>query len=103
MDKTPILNWTIDELKDKMQKIGFSVEFIGKPRTIEDLTLTSRDNDIMVRVSNESRKIVRDYCSKEGDGAIILDSRIFSMDGKNRDYCDLTLQLYQLNPLDDEC
>jgi hypothetical protein len=100
--RKPILEWDIDVLKDRMRKLGFEVEFLGKPVTFKNLASRRYENlDSIEGLDDESRRRIEAYVEEAGaDGALAIDGQNWSERGDDsRETGHVTVALYKLKPV----
>lgn len=111
MPKKPVLDWNKIKFEKNMLELGFKVEFIEKPITIENLVVEDSIFDIS-KISDYSKQKIQNYLNeKNADGAIVLDvsrgqevlkfknEKRISEGMYHRSYGDVTLALYVLKPI----
>ena len=84
-----------------MKGLGFHVEYIGKPETLDDLMSKSSDfpNNLTERSKDEIQKYLNE---KQADGGLILDTEEY---GRVQGSChakwgNITLIPYRLKPIE---
>ncbi len=109
MAETQIPTYYMDpqRLRKLMDSLGNNVKFIGKPRTLEDLAsegtyLPSNATDIKNYLSRDSWNKVVDFLKEQGvDGGLIIGYQTGERPGKDKEkkYCDITIQPFNLEPI----
>jgi hypothetical protein len=93
----PLFNWDIQVFKKSMNNLGYEVEFLDKPKTIEGI-LFDDSCVVLDKIDKESKEVIQKYLEdSKADGGLIIDSNKKDL-GYNRAKANLTIALYILKP-----
>ena len=99
----------IDRFKSRMKDLGFQVEPIGKPETLEGLCIgysrdaSEFDEEDSRDLTEESRTVIQEYLgSKNADGLLVIDKEKLGERGGCTYECALTILPYRLVQLNEK-